>query len=321
LIVPAGANADDVAQVRAALRSQVETQAARVHGLEDQIAQKRAEAAEVAATIAKLKASLPMLAEKERLHKDLHDQGYGTTFSYLDSQQALSDARNDLNVLGQRAVQARAAQANLASQRDQVRAEYAAQILADLAKAEEKNNELTQDLVKAREKAGNTLLRAPVDGVVEQLAVHTVGGVVAPAEHLAVVVPGGRGLTVEAQLANRDVGFVRPGQDVAIKVETFTFTRYGLLHGRVIAVSRDSQAVPEAPASNGSAPAPAAGPASPAYLARIAVDQSDMQVDGRREPLIPGMAVTAEIKTGRRTIIDYLLSPLARKSNEALRER
>ena len=321
LIIPPGADADDVGQMRAALHSQVEGQAARLRGLDDQIAQKRAEAAEVTATIAKLNAGLPLLAEKERLHRDLHDQGYGTTFSYLDSQQALSDARNDLKVMAQRGVQARAAQANLSSQRAQASAEFAAQILADLAKAEEKNNELNQALIKAREKAQDTQLRAPVDGVVEQLAVHTVGGVVTPAERLAEIVPGGRGLTVEAQLANRDVGFVHPGQDVAIKVEAFAFTRYGLLHGKVIAVSRDSQTAPEAPLAPGASPAPGGAPASPTYVARIAVDRSDMQVDGKTQPLIAGMAVTAEIKTGRRSIMDYLLSPLARKSDEAMHER
>jgi subfamily B ATP-binding cassette protein HlyB/CyaB len=260
-------------------------------------------------------------------------EGYGTTFSFLDAQQALSEAKHDLMVEAERGAQARATQADLESQRAQAMAEYAAQILSDLGKADEKNNELTQDLIKARDKSTDTQLRAPIDGVVEQLAAHTVGGVVTPAEHLLVVVPAGGGLTVEAQLANRDVGFVRPGQDVSIKVETFNFTRYGLIHGKVIDVSRDT-APPTDPASGrGPLAAAASGdgeddtpkdpgaPSSPTYVARIALDRADMIVDGRRQSLIPGMAVTAEIKTGRRTIINYLLSPIARKTQEALHER
>jgi hemolysin D len=114
---------------------------------------------------------------------------------------------------------------------------------------------------------------------------------------------------------------------VSIKVETFTFTRYGLIHGKVIDVSRDSVVAADTGANAPSA-SPTSdlrkesqAPASPTYVARISLDRADMMVDGRRQPLLPGMAVTAEIKTGRRSIIDYLLSPIARRSSEAMRER
>jgi len=322
LIVPPGASADDRAQVEAALRSQIATQAAKISSFDEQIAQHRAEEQEIGSTIDKINASLPMLRQKRRLNQDLRDQGYGTSFAYLDAQQAVSDAERDLPVEMARGQQARAAAASLASQRAQAAAEYQEGILADLAKAEEKDNELTQDLVKARQKSAATQLVAPTDGVAEDLAVHTVGGVVTPAQQLLVVVPDGAGLTVEAQLANRDVGFVHPGQDVSIKVETFDFTHYGFVHGKVIAVSRDTVSPPPA-ATYAAAPdtAPVNPNQSPGYVARIALSRADMDIDGHRQPLTPGMAVTAEIKTGRRTIIDYLLSPLVRRTSEALHER
>ena len=97
-----------------------------------------------------------------------------------------------------------------------------------------------QDLVKATQRTQLQALTAPVDGAVQQLAVHTVGGVVTPAQSLLVVVPSDSHLEVEAMLSNRDIGFVHPGQDVQIKVDTFTFTRYGLIHGRVVSVSQDA---------------------------------------------------------------------------------
>jgi hemolysin D len=196
-------------------------------------------------------------------------------------------------------------------------------VLADLAKALEKQNEISQDLVKAQQKSTQTEIRSPIDGVVEELAVHTVGGVVTPAERLMIVVPDNQNLTVEAQLANRDVGFVHPGQDVSVKIETYSFTRYGLIHGKVIDVSRDAIASAERQAdeSNTSPSAAPPQPGSPTYVARISLDRSTMMVDGQVRPLLPGMSVTAEVRTGRRTIIDYLLSPLARKGNEALHER
>jgi hemolysin D len=318
------ATIDDVQQARAALAAQLDGQAAKVAGLDQQIAEKRAEVGEAAAMIDKTNASLPMLSEKARLHQRLKEQGFGTSFANLDAQQMLSDARRDLEVQAQRLAQARASVQALERQRAQAVSEFDAGVLADLSKAREKENELTQELIKAQQKSTATELRAPIDGVVEELAVHTVGGVVTPAERLMVIVPDSQRLTVEAQLANRDVGFVHAGQDVSVKIETFNFTRYGLVHGKVIDVSRDAVAQAERQADD-TAPngqgAPQPTTASPTYVARISLDRASMVVDGKREPLLPGMAVTAEVRTGRRTIIDYLLSPLARKSSEALHER
>ncbi len=316
-----GASADDLAQTRAALHAQIDAQAAKVSGVEQQISEKRAEAGEVQAQIAKTNASLPLLTEKSRLHEKLREQGYGTSFASLDAQQQLGDARRDLEVLAARLAQARASVAALQHQRALSVSEFAAGVLGELEKAREKENALAQDLIKARQKSVASELRAPIDGVVEELAVHTVGGVVTPAQRLMIIVPDNQRLTVEAQLANRDVGFVHPGQDVAVKVETFTFTRYGLVHGKVIDVSRDAVAQATRQTEDPTTAQAPAAPASPTYLARIAVDQTSMIVDGRREALMPGMAVTAEVKTGRRAIIDYLLSPLARKTSEAMHER
>ena len=324
LIAPPGASPDEVQQARAALSAQIDQQAAKLAGLDQQISEKRAEESEVTATIAKLNSSMPLLAEKERLHEKLHDEGYGTSFALLDAQQALSEAKRDVVVEGARGDQSRAAAASLVKQRAEAVSEFDANVLSDLAKAEEKQNELTQDLVKAQQKSTATQMRAPIDGVVEELAVHTVGGVVTPAERLMIIVPDNQRLVVEAQLANRDVGFVHPGQDVSVKIETFSFTRYGLIHGKVIDVSRDAVAAADRQAdeSGGAQNAPAAPqPNSPTYLARISLDKSTMVVDGRTRTLLPGMAVTAEVRTGRRTIIDFLLSPLAKKGAEALHER
>jgi hemolysin D len=174
------------------------------------------------------------------------------------------------------------------------------------------------------------VLRSPVDGTVEQLSVHTIGGVVQPAQTLMVIVPDGSKLEVEAMLPNRDVGFVQPGQPVELKIEAFTYTRYGLLQGRVRDVSRD--AVRDA----SSAPKPGAGEAGqksrsqdeqtitssdPAYVARISLTETAVETEQGSMALEPGMTVTAEIKTGQRLIIEYLLSPFMRYRHEALRER
>jgi hemolysin D len=309
-------------EARAATRAQADQQASKLADLTQQIAQKTAEAAEIEAETDKINATMPMLAEKERIHRDLAARGYGTSLAYLDAQQQLAGARHDLSVEGQRKAEILAARAALERQRDGVRSQYESEILGDLRKAEEDQNRLAQDLIKAKDKSAETQLQSPIDGVVEQLAVHTLHGVVMPAQHLMIVVPDSRDLVIEAQLANRDIGFVHPGQPVKLKVETFNFTRYGLMDGRVVAVSRDVVNPAERPDNGGQPPQGSdARIAPPSYLARIALAKTSMLIDGVSEPLQPGMSVTAEIKTGSRTVIDYLFSPIARKTQESLHER
>ena len=110
----------------------------------------------------------------------------------------------------------------------------------EAAKAEEKAGGLAKDLVKAEQRTRLQQLKAPVDGTVQQLSAHTVGGVVTPAQTLLVVVPSDSRLEIEAMVSNRDIGFVHAGQQAEIKVDTFNFTRYGLLHGEVLSVSSDA---------------------------------------------------------------------------------
>ena len=170
-------------------------------------------------------------------------------------------------------------------------------------------------------------MTAPVDGVVQQLAIHTVGGVVTPAQALLVVVPSDSRLEIEAMVSNRDIGFVHAGQEAEIKIDTFNFTRYGLLHGEVLSVSQDAIIRDQPQDRTGDRRLGAQNDSSEPkgqelnYSARISLDRTKMQVDDRMVDLSPGMAVTVEIKTGSRTILSYLLSPLLRYQQEVLHER
>jgi hemolysin D len=156
-----------------------------------------------------------------------------------------------------------------------------------------------------------------VDGTVHQLAVHTVGGVVTAAQPLLAVVPADSELEVEAIVPNREVGFLRPGQQAEIKVDAFNFTRYGLITGRVLAISSDAVARDSAPRGE----ARTGGPSELEYVARVSLDRDKMERENGALTLSPGMTVTVEIKTGARTAMDYLLSPLGRYRHESLRER
>jgi hemolysin D len=302
-------------------------QAAKLAGLDQQIAQKQAEGDEAAAALAKSQASLPWLRQQAELRRALLNVQFSNKLAWLEVEQLLAEPTHDLPVLAARQVQAAAAQAALERQRAQAVAEYRKTVLADLAKAEQAASQAREDLAKASEKLRQLVLRAPIDGTVQQLALHTVGGVVSPAQAVLVVVPDAAGLEVEAQVANKDVGFVHAGQVAAVKVEAFSFTRYGLIEGTVVGVSRDAVVEDRAGQPAHDKPSDRTNEdsddhdASPGYTAHIALGQTELVTENGVATLEAGMAVTAEIKTGRRSVISYLLSPLQRYAHEGMTER
>lgn len=179
-----------------------------------------------------------------------------------------------------------------------------------------------QEAMRAASQVTWFTLRSPVSGTVQQLIVHTVGGVVPAAEPLMRIVPAEEQMEVEVYLRNKDVGFVRVGQLAKVKIAAFDYTRYGTIPGRVVSVSRDAlegSAIPQD--DGGQSKRSSTEDTDSRYLIRVALQRSTMTVDGRVVPLLPGMAVTAEIKTGRRRVIDYFLSPLLREGTGSLHER
>jgi hemolysin D len=317
-----------VAMQQQYLLNQVNEHRAKLSELDRQRAQKEAERTTIAATISKIEALVPLLQQKVDVRKVLMDQALGSKITYLTDLGELVGQQQDLLVQKSRLNEAAAAVAALIEQRAQAEAEYRRDLSSDLADATQKAAGLAQDVIKAERRTGLQRLTAPIDGVVQQLAVHTVGGVVTPAQTLAVVVPVDNELEVEAMVSNRDIGFVHAGQEVEVKVDTFNFTRYGLLHGRVLSVSQDAivHDRPQDKAKVADDQGAASSTSEPSgqelvYAARIALDRTRMRVDENLVNLTPGMAVTAEIRTGSRRVISYLLSPLTRYRHDSLRER
>lgn len=325
---PPGAPAYEVARTQATMAAQAEQQIAKIAALDQQIAQKDAEADSISAAIDKLEAGLPYLVDTADIRKKAMQIEYGNRIAHLDAQFRLSDQNHELITQRRHAVEIQAARKALEASREQTRAEYARGIVTDLAEAEQKAAQTAQDLIKAEKKMQDQILHAPMDGTVQQLAIHTVGGVATPAQALMVVVPADAKIEVEAMVLNNDIGFVHDGDPVEIKVDTFNFTKYGLLHGKVVSVSRDAitrdktNAQADAQRQSGQTARSSEPPGQELlYSARIAMDETKMQVEDRIVDLAPGMAVTAEIKTGQRRIMEYLLSPLLRYKQESLRER
>jgi hemolysin D len=300
---------------------------AKLAEIDHQQSQKEAERATVGATIAKLEKTIPVAQQRVDVRKYLSDTGLGSKLTYLTEYQDLIGQQQDLVIEESKLKEVDAATAALRETKTKTGAEFQRSLFDDLAKAEQKVTEFNQDVAKAEQRSKLQILTAPVDGVVQQLAVHTVGGVVTPAQALAVVVPADSRLEIEAMVPNHDIGFVHAGQDAEIKVDTFSFTRYGLLRGKVLNVSLDAIPIQKPQDGNSTAKSEDGTTNSEpkgqelSYAARVSLDRTQMQVETGLINLGPGMAVTVEIKTGTRRIISYLLSPVLRYKQEALRER
>lgn len=284
--------------------------AAKLAELDREIDQKKAEAATVQAQIEKLESTIPLLAQRVNARKELLDKQYASLFSFLELKQELVSQQHDHDAQKHRLDEVLNGRAALQRRREQIDAGFRREAFERLIKARQTEQQLTQDAVKARQRMALQTLKAPIAGTVQQLAIHTVGGVVTPAQGLLVLVPDELHLQVEARISNRDIGFVHEGQEAEIKLATFDFTHYGVLHGKLIDVSRDSLPPDEKDPRR-----------ELHYAARISLDRTAMEVEGRRVSLTPGMMVTVEIKTGRRRLIDYVLSPVLRYRDTTLHER
>lgn len=316
---PAGAPPGLVANQNQLIRSAIAEYEAQRAELVENRAEQVAELSSAVAEVAKLRETLPLVQQQLAGRRLLASRGDFPKLRLLEYEQTLIEHTHDIDVHEGAAAKSRASIANIDAQLRALREGFAKKAATDLATASDLSNQRSEDLRKSERRRLFQQLRAPVDGIVQQLAVHTVGGVVQPAQPLLVIVPSGTDVEVEAQILNRDIGFIREGQRVRVKLEAFPFTDYGLIEGVVDTISRDAvQDDTAEPARDGTKPRPNSGLV---YTARIRLLRNTIMVAGRPQPIGPGLAVQAEIKTGERRIIQYFLSPVAQALDEAGRER
>ena len=311
--------------------AQYEAQAA---SLSQQRAENEAQLAASRAEIAKLREALPYIDKQMSARAELAEKGFYSELKLLEYEQMRAEHIRNIEVQQANAAQASASIGKLDAELRGLRANFGKTAVTDYAEASDKVTLAGEEVRKAQRRRQFQELRAPVDGVVQQLAITTVGGVVQPAQALMVIVPCtsgnvadlsscNSGVSVEAFVQNKDIGFVKVGQRVAVKLEAFNFTDYGLLEGTVSNISRDAIDQSQEPA--GSVRDENGRPIQPGlvYAARIELHckPDDPAYHPLCERVQPGMAVQAEIKTGTRRIIQYLLSPISQAMNEAGRER
>jgi hemolysin D len=272
---------------------------------------------------------LPLAQERMSMKQDLLEKGLTPKTEMLTIQQQYIEMQRDRDTAAAHLAEAKSQIASIQRQKAQAQEEFKRDRLKELADAESQGQALDQELKKAVERQRLKSITAPVAGTVQQLALHTVGGMIQPGQELMAIVPDNTGIEIEAMVQNQDIGFIHDGEEAVIKLDAFPFTRYGTVPGKIKTVSEDAIAS----ASNGGVAfaqarndqthenAPGSSPNQLFYAARVTLDQVTMNVDGKTVNLTPGMAATVEIKTGKRKLIEFLLSPLMRMKDEAGRER
>lgn len=261
---------------------------------------------EASVQAAKLTETLPLLDEQIAANEQLLAKGFVSKLKVIEMRRQRLSAARDRDIALQTSSKATAQMAAAGSGITQSRAEARAKVLSDLTKADADARLRREELTKARQRSSLQRLSSPVDGTVAQLAIHTVGGVVEAAKPIMVVVPSSGSLVAEVKVLNKDIGFVRRGQPVAVKIEAFPFTRYGTVPGRMIGIGSD--AVEDEKLGL-------------VYTARVSLARTAIKRNGEVVQLTPGMAATADMRTGRRTIGSYLVSPVDEARLEAGRER
>lgn len=304
--IGAGIGTERVAQEQRILDGQYGEYQARVSRIDAEIAKREAERRSTQEIVKKLEQTAPIARQRAEDFKGLVEKNFISKHGYLEKEQVRIEQEADLETQKSRLKELAAAIDEAKGQRSSALAETRRLALDTLNEAEQKATGFGQELVKLDTRGKLMTLTAPVDGTVQQLAVRTVGGVVTPAQALMVIVPKDDALEVEAFLENKDIGFVNAGQQAEVKIETFPFTKYGTIPASLVHVSRDAINDEKR---------------GPIYSTRARLQRATMQVEDKTVNLSAGMAVSVEIKTGKRRVIEYFLSPLLQYGSESLRER
>ena len=311
------------------LHRQVEAQfRANVQAYENALAQERSlldkarnDLAAARQTKTKLEAVLPHYVEQDKAFEKLARDGFAGRVLAADKQRERIEKEQDLRtqefIIRSNEALIEQSEKRLA----QITADYRRGLQTERVETATQLEKLREELARHEHRQGLLELRAPAAGTVKDLATHTPGSVLAPGTVLMTIVPQGEPLRAEVWLSNDDVGFIRTGQPVKLKLAAFQFQKYGMIEGSVAQVSADATEAPNPNTRSGGL----AGRDRPAgaLAFRTLVDLKDQMLaaDGHRYPLAPGMQAIAEIHLGERTVLEYLLSPIQRAFHEAARER
>ena len=274
--------------------------------LAQQLIQKQQELQEFEAKQAKLSAALAPLQKELELTKRMHERDVVPEIELLRLQRQFAELDGELEIVRRAVPRAQAAIAEVERRKEEARAGFRARARERLASAGTELAITEESLKAAQDRVFRAALKAPVRGVVNKLNINTIGAVVQPGQDLIEIVPFDDTLLIEANIRPQDVAFIRPDQEASIKLTAYDYLIYGALKGRVDRISADTIADDRGETF---------------YRVIVRTDRSHIRQESKELPIIPGMVATVDILTGEKTVFDYLIKPIRRVRNEALRER
>ncbi len=313
----------------AELHAQVEVQyRANVQAYQNALAQERSllekakhDLVAAQATRSKLEQVLPHYQEQEKAYEKLVKDGFAGRIMYTDKQRERIEKEQDLRTQESTIRSNQALIEQSERKMEQITADYRRQLQTERVEAATQAERAQQELAKQEHRFGLLELRAPQAGLVKDLATHTIGTVASPGTILMTLVPENDDMLAEVWVSNQDVGFIRPGQDVKLKLVAFQFQKYGMIEGKVRQVSADATEAPS-PNTRSDALAGRDRPMGPlAFRTLVDLKVQELVADKERYRVSSGMQVAGEIHLGTRSILEFLLSPVQKAWHEAGRER
>ena len=306
LNLPASASPQEAQLYRHLLWQQWQQYWSQYQALQSGLHKTQAEQAASKAMIRKLDQTLPIVTKRAGTLEKLHEKNFASENEYLQAEQERIQIKQDLAAEKQRYKQIKATEFEVREQINVHIAQSSGALLTQITDQQRQIAALSEELIKATELNDKQILYAPVAGRVQELTINTVGGVVTEAQQLMLVIPDEEQLEVEVFLENKDIGFVHESMPAEIKIHTFPFTKYGVIDAEIANVSNDAIVDEQR---------------GLIYSMHLQMAKNTLAVNGKDIKLMPGMAVTAEVKTGTRRIIEFFLAPLLRYRKEGLRER
>jgi len=273
---------------------------------QQQIEQKKQEIVELQAKLDNLKQSYVFSKEELDLTRPAFEQGAVSRVELLQLERQVNQLQGDLEATQLAIPRARSALKEAQSKLEESDAEFRADAQEDLTSVKSKLDQLRETNVSLKDKVSRTQVRSAVKGIVKQIQLNTVGGVIKPGMNLMEIVPIEDSLLVEAKVKPENIGFIQPKFSAVVKLSAYDFAIFGGLHGVVENISADTILDEEG---------------NSFYLVRVRTDKNYLGTEQAQLPIIPGMQATVDIITGKKTLLDYLLKPILKAKQNALRER
>lgn len=295
-----------VASERALFTSRMNELAAALQALGEQVDQKRKDVANLQTRDQTLSRSLAFLRNELGISQQLAEKGYRSKLEVLRLERQHSDLEGQLLVTRNSIPQAQSALAEAERKLEERRLSHRSQALAELNQRQAELAALSEVLRAQEDRVTRREVRSPVRGLIKQTKVHTIGGVIQPGADLMEIVPLDDRLVIEARVSPNDIAFIHPGQKAMVKLTAYDYSVYGGLEAELEHISGDSLFNERG---------------EPYYLIRVVTKRNYLGTEANKLTVIPGMVATVDIVTGEKTVFHYLMKPILKTTERAMRER